>query len=272
MKMYLRLMKYPGSKTVMLPEIKRIFSLSRSNMLIDVFGGSGLVSLNLRAEKTVYNDIDVKLINIFTTIQTNPLLIKSMLYEILKFVGAEDRNRVSFHEWLLGKNLHNNRSELDLIESIYQYTTGFGGMGSTYATRNEKSKATFISKILGNFWEIQQTVHSWTIENLDFRKLFEKYLSSEAFFYLDPPYSERAWYNYNLTRNDYLDLKSILFNLDCPYLMNADFMDRELVGIFGKPEFIRRYVNENGKPGRVNDRIKAFYTNIPGAGENLSKT
>ena len=87
--MYLRLMKYPGSKTVMLPEIKRIFSLSRSNMLIDVFGGSGLVSLNLRAEKTVYNDIDVKLINIFTTIQTNPLLIKSMLYEILKFVGAE---------------------------------------------------------------------------------------------------------------------------------------------------------------------------------------
>ena len=268
--MYLRLMKYPGSKTVLLPEIKHIFSLSRSNMLIDVFGGSGLVSLNLWAEKTVYNDIDVKLFNIFTAIQTNPVLIKSMLCETLKFVSAEDRNRVSFHRWLLSNNLHDG-PELDLIESIYRYTTGFGGMGSTYATRNEKSKATFISKILGNFEKIQQSVHSWTIENLDFRKLFEKYRFSEAFFYLDPPYSDRAWYNYNLTRNDYLDLKSILLKLDHPYLMNIDITDKELLGIFGKPEFIRRYPNENGKPGRVNDRIKAFYTNVPGTGRNLSK-
>ncbi|MCW6169259.1 MAG: DNA adenine methylase [Thermoplasmatales archaeon] len=266
--MYLKLMKYPGSKTVLLPEIKRLFHLSGSNMLVDVFGGSGLVSLNLGAQRTVYNDIDAKLVNIFTAIQNDPELIKAMLYEVLKFVSTEDRNKMSFRGWLLANSMYHGR-KLELIESLYLYTTGFGGMGSTYATKNEKSKGAFIKKTLANFGKIQASVHSWSIENLDFRKLFEKYHSSEAFFYLDPPYSEKAWYNYNLARNDYLDLKSILFKLGQPYLMNIDLMDKELLDIFEKPKFVRRYANENGKPGRVNDRMKAFYTNIPGTGGNL---
>ena len=40
---YLRLLKYPGAKFVVIPDIRKVFNASHCNLFIDVFGGSGSV-------------------------------------------------------------------------------------------------------------------------------------------------------------------------------------------------------------------------------------
>ena len=51
---YLRLLKYPGAKFVVIPDIRNVFNNSHCNLFIDVFGGSGSVSLNINSPITVY--------------------------------------------------------------------------------------------------------------------------------------------------------------------------------------------------------------------------
>jgi DNA adenine methylase len=63
-----KLIKYPGSKLVIIPDIRRIFLESGEEYFVDVFGGSGSVSLNI-AGKLVYNDINDELCNLFRVIK-----------------------------------------------------------------------------------------------------------------------------------------------------------------------------------------------------------
>ncbi|WP_367181933.1 DNA adenine methylase, partial [Ferroplasma sp.] len=50
------LLRYPGGKFYMLEDIKEIFNKSGKTTVIDVFGGSGKVLMNLNAKIKVYND------------------------------------------------------------------------------------------------------------------------------------------------------------------------------------------------------------------------
>jgi len=258
--MPLKLMKYPGAKTVMLPDIRKVFWRSGAKVLVDVFGGSGLVSLNIDAPSIVYNDIDYDLVMVFMTLQRNPRLISEILSDIMKLVEIskrqyKDGNRISEQ----GKKY--KKDEIQIFDTLYRFTTSFGGMGSTYSTGNEKSKVAFLKKVRENLDQIEHIVSRWTIENLDFKELMEKYDRPGIFFYLDPPYSGKKWYNSALTVNDYLDLKRRLEKTEAKYLMNIDLSDRKLIRIFGNPSFVKTYRNENGKPGMIGGRFKAFYTN-----------
>ena len=47
----------------MLEDIKEIFNKSGKTTIIDVFGGSGKVLMNLNAKIKVYNDINNNIIN-----------------------------------------------------------------------------------------------------------------------------------------------------------------------------------------------------------------
>ena len=56
---------YPGGKFYMLEDIKEIFNKSGKTTVIDVFGGSGKVLMNLNAKIKIYNDINNNLVNFF---------------------------------------------------------------------------------------------------------------------------------------------------------------------------------------------------------------
>ena len=53
----------------MFEDIREIFNKSGKNTLIDVFGGSGKVLLNLNAKIKIYNDINNNLVNFFTELK-----------------------------------------------------------------------------------------------------------------------------------------------------------------------------------------------------------
>ncbi len=289
---YLRLLKYPGAKFVVIPDIKKVFNNSHCNLFIDVFGGSGSVSLNINSPNTVYNDIDPQFTNLFNSIKYKP----GTLYEMLKEeVASEDENsrvRTDPHRdsdtgtggrgevrktgkagtgsglsRVLSEPPSNSSGIIDPLrarDTMVRFSRSFGGLGETYGTRREKSSNLYLKKTLYSFGKIHDVVRKWQIENLDFRVIIRKYDSEGAFFYFDPPYPGKNWYNYNFTESDFLDLADFLKRVKGKYLLNLDADDTSLVRIFGKPSFIRKYANQNGPALNRRDmmRSRSFYTNV----------
>ena len=72
---------YLGAKSYILKDIRVIFNKSRKNTVIDVFGGSAKVLLNLNAKIKIYNVINTNLVNFFTELKNNKkLLLKELDY------------------------------------------------------------------------------------------------------------------------------------------------------------------------------------------------
>lgn len=277
---YLRLMKYPGAKTVMLPELIRIIGGSRCNTVVDVFGGSGLISLNLERVAIVYNDLDQGLYNLFLQIHNQPVKLKRLVkrrVDNLYHPGGKtilqnrSRNEVVRREFI-APGRQSNSLDPGMVsdplsyaaETLLRFNTTFGGLGETYFTDREKSPARNIEKVLGIFDQVASKVRNWRIENLDFRVLMTKYDADDVLFYLDPPYPGKGWYNFNFSAHDFQLLKAAMDQVRGHYLLNIDDKIPAMTRIFGNPTFTRSYPNGN----RIQDtrsreeRRKAFYLNF----------
>lgn len=263
---YLRLMKYPGAKTTMIPDIENIFLNSELRKFIDVFGGSGIILLNVRAPEKVYNDVDKRLFNLFNVLQKHSQTLYNNLYDSVQN-GELSRAQLKNMKSRKGERIVEDDRDLGpdelALRTLKENTLSFGGMGETYNTR-EKSVHRYAMKTLQQFPSIQKEVKTWIIENMDFRDLIKKYDSRGAFFYLDPPYFGRKWYNHNFGTGDYEELNELMKNMKGKYLLNIDAGQDELEDIFGLPDFIKRYENQNQnvQTGTRPPRLKAFYTNV----------
>ena len=71
MKSAIKFLKYPGIKLILIRDIEKEFKESGCSIFIDVFGGSGSVSLNLSASKIIYNDIDPEVASIFSAVKNH---------------------------------------------------------------------------------------------------------------------------------------------------------------------------------------------------------
>ncbi len=268
--MLLRLIKYPGSKSTLIPDIKEEYRRSGKRTFIDVFGGSGIVSLNVPSERTVYNDLDTELVNLFLAVRESPEDLVSALEKLVsgKRQGRDNtRNRS-------GSPAGTERSGVqhrgtgpdglsDAARTLYRFTVSFGGMGSTYDTE-EKSVRRYAMTTLEQFEEIRKKVSAWTIENLDFRELIEKHDGSGSFFYFDPPYSGKKWYDYNFQLSDYEELAEIMKSIKGRYLLNLNSEEEDIIPAFGKPDYVRSYQNKNQDTERGNRpaRKQLFYRNF----------
>ena len=68
------LIAYPGGKYYMLPDILEIINSSKKNALVDVFGGSGKVLINVDAMVKVYNDLNADLVSFFEQVRNKTII------------------------------------------------------------------------------------------------------------------------------------------------------------------------------------------------------
>jgi DNA adenine methylase len=255
-------MKYPGAKFTIIPVIEDIFRSSNCEVFVDAFGGSGSVLLNIPSKMPVYNDINSDLVAVFSTIKHHTFEFKSALKrEVSDILNTSGK-------WVNSKRGAVSKRDMNAIEKAVNYvvsfSTSFGGMGRTYSTGKEKAYKAYLKRTLEIYDNISKNVSGWTIHNMDFRELISKYDKTGTFFFFDPPYPGKIWYDYDFRETDFADLAERIKTLRGKYLLTLNSEDEPLFDIFGNPTFIRSYENENGKkrPDSKKYRYKAFYTNV----------
>ena len=228
-------------------QIKNILDILEKNLdqfdvVVDVFGGSGKVLLNIPDEwkkVKVYNDINKDLYVTFKVLQDNG-----------KRMQLERKLRYAFpHETIFQElKLSDPRSDVDIaFKTIYLHTFSFSGAGKAFKRYYKKANLPPLRT------EDFLLVKKWIVENMDFRSLMKRYNRPDVLLYLDPPYLRGGdQYRYKFKMEDFVDLKGLLDNHLGTYLLNLSMTDPEMIGIFGEPNM----VTEHHRPTMVYDPKK----------------
>ncbi len=247
-----RLLRYPGAKWVSLGDIYKVWNSSGCDKFVDLFGGSGNVSLNVEAEKIHYNEINADIKNLFLT-------LKNRYTEFYLFAA---KNGISSSSLKKIKSLEGETDVEKAFATLVNYNAKFGGMGETYEARNDKDGVTNIVRVIQQMPLWHERLSKWEITGKDFREIIDSEDGEKTFFYIDPPYPGKLWYTNNFIRSDYRDLQSAMKNMKGKYLMNIDNESKEARDIFGNPQYMKKYENRNGagNEGKPLYRYLSFYT------------
>lgn len=177
---------------------------------VDLFAGSGIVSMNVNANKYIINDIDSNLYNFYIMFKnnSNESIINTVIQNIQEFnlrrvsIKNDDINRDEHKQSYL--KLRNKANQTKNIIDLY--TTCF------YAFSQQmrfNSKGEFNMPCGNNAFTLENELNikngtdffsknNVHISNNDFRKLNISKLNKNDFVYLDPPYfNTTATYNEN---------------------------------------------------------------------------
>jgi DNA adenine methylase len=263
----IKFFEYYGSKIYMLKDIYNTIPPLRDKIscFVDVFGGSGVVALNLpfKVNYIIYNDLDKWLYTTFKVIQDDEK--RKKLIEKLELAF---RHREIFNEFKESYEKEENLEDIEIaFRYIYLTQTSYGGSINSFRT-NKKSGGDYLNQPITPLKQFTYLLKNWIIENLDFRDLIKKYDSKTTFFYLDPPYlTGGKSYKFNFTIKDFKDLKDLCDNIEGYYLLNESERDFDKVKeIFGEPKFVKSYfnhiVNTKQVEGEGSYRKEGFWYNF----------
>jgi len=232
-------MRYLGGK---FNQLKDILDLMREHRgvfetVVDVFGGAGTVLINIPENwrvNRVYNDIDKELYTLFKVLQNDEK--RNILIEKLKLAFPHEQ---VFKDLKTEKLKVDNDKEINTaFKLIYLHTYSYFGNNQGFMRHYKYSHIN--QPKIENFIFVK----NWTIENKDFRDIMRIYNKENVLLYLDPPYLRSGKkYNHSFSLDDFKDLKNILDNTKANYILNLSLFDKEMVDIFGKPNFIKNYKN-----------------------------
>ena len=235
---------YYGGRFYQIKNILEILekNLDQFDVVVDVFGGSGKVLLNIPDEwkkVKVYNDINKDLYVTFKVLQDSR---KRMLLE--KKLRNAFPHEVIFQEL----KLSDPRNDVDIaFKTIYLHTFSFSGAGKAFKRYYKKANLPPLRT------EDFLLVKKWIVENMDFRSLIKRYNRPDVLLYLDPPYLRGGdQYRYKFKMEDFVDLKYLMDKHQGTYLLNLSMTDPEMIGIFGEPKM----VTEHHRPTMVYDSEK----------------
>lgn len=140
------------------------------------FGGGAVFWEKEPSDREVVNDLDGQLMSDYKRLATAPDF--SSAYPILTTKTTQNRFLDTKHR----------DKPSQVVESLFRRCNGFGGRyiskGSTHATWHV---TTHESK-LRNIGEYRDRLAHATLSNTTYDDVFDKYDSTDAFFFLDPPY------------------------------------------------------------------------------------
>ncbi|MEM3677942.1 MAG: DNA adenine methylase [Candidatus Bathyarchaeia archaeon] len=175
---------------------------------VEVFGGAASLLLNKPpSEIEVYNDIDGELVNLFLAVRDHPEKFRERC-ETLPY------SRQLYQRFL--REFKEGKAPEDPVERavrFYYLIRGsmfarFGG-GWAYRRHGGSHAGTWRNSIL-ILDRIAERLKKVYIEHSDFRRCIAAWDSSDAFFYLDPPYYATAGYRHAFAEEDHEELCDIL--------------------------------------------------------------
>ncbi len=203
-------LRYHGGKFRLAPWIISHFPPHR--IYVEPYGGAASVLFRKdRSFAEVYNDLDDKIVNVFRVIQD-----RSTASELIRLLQLTPYARSEF-------DLAFDNSDNPVEQARRTIIIAFMGFSSDSATRGHRTGFRGLSiktvRYSGNEWAnypdalkfLVDRFRGVVIESMPALKLIEKYDSTEAFFYLDPPYlhstrSKGHGYQHEMTDDDHLKL------------------------------------------------------------------
>lgn len=200
---------YIGGKYKLLGAILPEFPQNINNF-IDLFGGGGNISLNVKANRICYNDIIPEVVSVFKEFQKKSYdEIISTIKDIIYKYKLSSTNEESFKKY---RDFYNSAIAFKddmpyhffvLTCYSFNYQFRFNNKGE-YNSSFGKNKSQFTETTKQKILKFKNRLNQINIEfyNYDFRKLNMKNLSTNDFVYLDPPYLiTNANYNDGNTKN-----------------------------------------------------------------------
>ncbi len=178
----------------------------------EVFGGVGHVLFALPerlCEVEVYNDKWDDLVNLFQQLRNNS---KALIKELKLYPYS----RTVFYDFVKKFKARDFRDDQErAVILFYLISTSFNGRLSDLSLSKKRGNATILKHKISQLGGITERLQDVVIENMDFRKLIEKYDGPDTVFYCDPPYIDTEfYYTPEFKEKDHQDLADILNNIE----------------------------------------------------------
>lgn len=206
---YLRIpFTFPGNKKESLNEI--LPRLPYYHTFVDVFGGSGVVTLNRQpCEIDIYNDRHSGVTAFFRCVRK-----KDTCQELIERCALSLYGREEF-EWSRDQYDKIVNDDVELAACWYlTCQSSFAGCGRNYG-RITQGKGKLWDKLQNNFHlfhDIAERFLTIQIENLDWRHCLKDFDSPSTVFYLDPPYPGHNIYRHQMTDADHIEMCQRIFS------------------------------------------------------------
>ena len=197
---------------------KRIVAMiPEHKQYIEPFFGAGWVFFQKPESKyETINDLDNDLISFYRVLQNH-------LEEFIRQFKYVLSSRKIFEDW---KGQMKTDGLTDIQRSVRYYYLqkhAFAGKvkGRTFAGNKLRYPRVNLLRLEEQMSEIHLRLSMVQIENLPYEKCIQNYDTDKAFFYIDPPYHEKPFYEHNFNEfSDFEKLKGVLENIKGKFIMS----------------------------------------------------
>ncbi|MBD9218599.1 MAG: DNA adenine methylase [Clostridiales bacterium] len=231
----IKLMPWMGGKGQLMWAIQMLLPIHYKT-LVDVFGGSGIITLNTAVPKgclQIYNDLNHDLYNLLFCVKHRPMALTKELsflpinardeFDVLRRqLQGEDFTQLYLDEELQlaeqmfpppeaeeVKRLLQSRAELSDVRraaAIYKLQRySYNGNGDSYGV-----SSCDIQRFFRDIWECSHRLKDVALENKDFESIISTHNDPQTTVYCDPPYYEAERYAVEFPRSDHQRLHDVL--------------------------------------------------------------
>ena len=213
-----------------------ILAPSRYARFVDVFGGSGTVTLNRPLRRgciEIYNDFNGNLTNLFHCVKERtmallrelgflPLNSRDDFNVLYKFFSRQEFTDDYLNEELELTQVYLKPPQREMIQKLMLERAPRGDLRRAadyyklirYSfSSNAKAYAgrpCDIRRFFHLIWECARRLKDVVIENKDFEELITQYDRKNTFFYCDPPYFDAECYEVAFPKEDHIRLHDAL--------------------------------------------------------------
>lgn len=233
--------RYPGGDWFIRNHIIDLLVKSGCKTLVEVFGGSGVISMYAPRDKfktIIYNDKDDLLVNFFTVLKEKP-------QELIKHLALIPISRTIFKKYI---EMYRSGEiyKLDPVEKavvfFYLNKVSMNSEMERFRICIKRSNAIEIKRAIAMLGEYAKMWTDITIENNDFRQIIKTYDRPYTVFYCDPPFlsgkvrGRERYYRLQFTEDDMKDLLNLLSNIKGRFVLKLPYDHLEI-------DFIREWVS-----------------------------
>jgi DNA adenine methylase len=227
--------RYLGGKCRMVEAIAERLHATGKTCLVDVFGGSGAVTMYSGFRKRVYNDINGDLVNLFRVMaddKLRPGLLKKLRWTPPSRQIYTEDHQIYVSGGLSFKEIDDpvDRARATFYKLRYCFGGKYrnGGFAMSVSGRKQIKEIQSYQKVLRDFAAVGAFFRETVIENLDFSELIKRYGDKEGVvLFADPPYPGYTYYANELNDNDHRLLAEMLELAPAPVI--CTFYDVPLI-------------------------------------------